>query len=45
VIRSAKRLATELHKGHFAPGTIRIDFTDGEFTFDRATEPEAVGTV
>jgi ATP-dependent Clp protease ATP-binding subunit ClpB len=38
-------LATELLKGHFAPGsTIRIDFQDGEFTFERASEPEAVGT-
>jgi ATP-dependent Clp protease ATP-binding subunit ClpB len=38
-------LATELLKGHFLPGsTVRIDFADGDFTFDRATEPEEVGT-
>jgi ATP-dependent Clp protease ATP-binding subunit ClpB len=34
-------LATELLKGHFAPGsTVRIDFADGEFAFERAAEPE-----
>jgi ATP-dependent Clp protease ATP-binding subunit ClpB len=38
-------LATELLRGRFTPGsTIRIDFQDGEFTFERAAEPEAVGT-
>ncbi len=34
-------LASELLRGHFLPGsTIRIDFQDGEFTFERASEPE-----
>jgi ATP-dependent Clp protease ATP-binding subunit ClpB len=38
-------LATELLKGHFAPGaTVRIDFSAGEFTFERAAEAEPVGT-
>jgi ATP-dependent Clp protease ATP-binding subunit ClpB len=38
-------LATELLRGHFAPGsTVRIDFQDSEFTFERAAEPEAIGT-
>ncbi len=38
-------LATELLKGNFPEGSlIRIDFRDGEFSFERETEPQEVAT-
>jgi ATP-dependent Clp protease ATP-binding subunit ClpB len=38
-------LATELLKGEFTEGdTIRVDYVDEDFTFERATEQEPVGS-
>ena len=35
-------LATEILKGTFSEGTtIRVDYRDGEFIFDRIDQPEA----
>lgn len=42
--RIQNMLATELLRGHFPPGsTVRVDFREDEFVFERIAEAEVVG--